>query len=188
MDCVILAWTCTQFALIADWIGKLSTADFLAFLAVVVGVLATIAATVIALRQMSRSNQIARNQTWLVLRDLMMSYEDLVANFRPEGKWHNSPTHPHTVEDWSRIETYMGLFEYCPALMNSKVLNKAEFVASYGFRLGNILSNPRVVTYKLHDLAPDWTRFIALCEAMGIPIPCRTNNLLPFIYDDADYL
>src|SRR5882762_8169345 len=87
----------------------LSTADAIALIALLVGILAAL----VALLQLRRSNQIARSQSWLTLRDLMVNYEDIVANFRPGGEWHKSRTKPHTVEDWSRVETYMGLFEYC---------------------------------------------------------------------------
>jgi hypothetical protein len=158
----------------------MSTSDWIAVVTLCVAVVAA----VFALLQLHRSNQIARSQSWLTLRDLMTHYDDVIANFRPGGKWYGSESQPHTVEDWSKIETYIGTFEYCRRLIAANVLNKREFLASYEFRIRNLLQNPRVVTYKLHSERQGWLDFIALCEDAKIEIPEPTQGLPPFVYDD----
>jgi hypothetical protein len=165
-----------------EWLGNkannLTTGDQIA----TVGLVLAIIAAILALIQLRRGNRIARSQSWLALRDIMTNYEDVIANFRPGGKWCKSENEPHTPEEWSTIETYMGTFEYCKRMLEAKILDREEFLASYQFRITNLLANPRVVKYKLTDEANGWVDFITLCKHMNIPIPEPAMQLPSFSY------
>jgi hypothetical protein len=111
----------------------------------------------------------------------MANYDDVHANLRPRGKWHASLEEPHIVEEWAKVETYMGLFEYCKELIDAGLLRKDEFKRWYLYRLSNLLANPRIVTFKLHQLRDEWKDLIALCQTMDEVIPPPTKDLPPFI-------
>jgi hypothetical protein len=172
---------------IENWVGALSTADKLALFgaaATLVATLATLIAVLVAVQQLRAGNKTARGQFWLMLRSVMTQYDDIHANYRPRGRWHASLSQPDTVTDWARTELYMGLLEYCNKLMDDGLLDKTHFKDWYKYRIENLLSNPRVVTYKLREIPEGWRQFYALCEKMRIPIPPATNGLPVFIRQD----
>jgi hypothetical protein len=113
----------------------------------------------------------------------MTQYDDIHANFRPLGEWHGSSTLPNKVDDWAWTELYMGLLEYCDTLIERGLLDEQHFNDWYAYRIRNLLSNPRVVTYKLHDNADGWRVFYALCKRLRIVIPPATKGLAPFIQE-----
>jgi len=162
------------------WAGRLSTADKLTLIATI----ATLAAVLVAIWQLRESNKTARGQFWLMLRGVITQYDDVHANFRPRGKWHASAMQPDRVNDWARTELYMGLLEYCNRLIEDGLLDQDHFRAWYEYRVDNLLSNPRVVTYKLHDNASGWREFYALCKRLSIVVPPATKGLPPFIREE----
>lgn len=163
----------------------MTLSDQLALVGVIVTVIGVIVALIgigVAVWQMFRANRIAQVQSWLTLRDLMANYDDVHANLRPAGKWHASLEEPHIVEEWAKVETYMGLFEYCKELIDAGLLRKDEFKRWYLYRLSNLLANPRIVTYKLHQRRGGWTDFIVQCEILEKEIPPSTKNLPSFVH------
>ena len=78
----------------------------------------------------------------------------------------------------------MGLLEYCNTLMDQGLLDRKHFRDWYAYRIRNLLSNPRVITYKLHDNADGWKEFHTLCKRLRIKIPEPTKGLAPFISED----
>ena len=162
------------------WAMTLSTADTFTLIATV----ATLVAVLVAIWQLRDTNKTARGQFWLMLRSVMTQYDDIHANFRPRGKWHASRTQPDTVNDWARTELYMGLLEYCNKLIENGLLDNEHFKKWYEYRIENLLSNPRVVKYKLHDNVTGWKEFYDLCERLRIEIPKPLEDLPPFIRAD----
>jgi hypothetical protein len=144
----------------------------------------TLLTVLIAIWQLMDTNKIARGQFWLMLRDVMSQYDDIHSNFRPGGKWHASSTQPDTIGEWARTELYMGLLEYCNELIKGRLLDKGHFEDWYKYRIDNLLSNPRVVTYKLQKNASGWKKFWDLCERLKVTIPPATETLPPFSRDD----
>ena len=162
------------------WARTLSTADKLTLIATI----ATLVAVSVAIWQLRETNKTSRGQFWLMLRSVMTQYDDIHANFRPLGKWHASATQPDTVNDWARTELYMGLLEYCDKLIEDGLLDHNHFRDWYKYRVNNLLANPGVVTYKLHDNASGWREFRALCKKLGIDVPPATKSLSPFIREE----
>jgi hypothetical protein len=148
------------------------------------GTAATFAAVLVAIWQLRDANKTAVGQFWLTLRGVITEYDDIHANFRPRGRWHGSTTLPNQVNDWARTELYMGLLEYCNTLMDQDLLDRKHFRDWYAYRIRNLLSNPRVITYKLHDNAEGWKEFHALCKRLRIKIPEPAMGLAPFISED----
>jgi hypothetical protein len=167
-----------QFGDVEKWAGGFSNTLTL------ITTVATFLAVLVAIWQLRDTNKTVKGQFWLMLRSVMTQYDDIHANFRPRGKWHGSSTHPDTVSDWARTELYMGLLEYCDELIADGLLDKRHFKNWYEYRIRNLLSNPRVVTYKLHDNADGWQKFYILCKRISINIPPATKGLSPFIRDD----
>ena len=166
-----------------NWVMTLNTTDKLTLIATV----ATLIAVLIAIWQLRDTNKTTKGQCWLMLRGVMTQYDDIHANFRPRGKWHASKMQPATVNDWARTELYMGLIEYCNWLIGEGLLDSEHFKKWYEYRIKNLLLNPRVVKYKLHDNAAGWTEFYDLCERrLAIKIPKPIEGLPPFIRADDD--
>ena len=117
----------------------------------------------------------------MALREMMMQYDDIHTNFRPGGKWSQSMSEPDTLDDWARVESYLGLLEFCNRLMREDLVSESDFKDGYSYRIINLLSNPRIVGFKLRDNARAWQELLALCKKMGIQIPTVTGNLPPFI-------
>jgi len=136
-----------QLADVEKWAGRVGPSDTPLTL---IATVATFLAVLVAIWQLRDTKKIAQAQFWLMLRGVMTQYDDIHANFRPRGKWHGSSTQPDTVNDWARTELYMGLLEYCDELLADGLLHQANFKTLHAYRTRNLLSNPRVVTYKLH--------------------------------------
>jgi hypothetical protein len=187
---------------VGNWLPHLSPGDWIAL----GGAVLTLIAVLIALRQlrdshkiameqmranneaaskqMKASNQYARGQNWLLFRNTITHYDDIHANFRPQGAWCESRTKPDTVEEWARVELYMGLFEFLEVLMAKEMLIPVQVKDWYYYRIENILQNPRVVKYKLRDNAGGWLYFLKLRDRLCLKLPDETGELAPFIRED----
>jgi hypothetical protein len=175
------------------WFTGLQTTDELTL----IGILIAVVGIVIAIFKLKRSNEIAKVQSWLTLRGLMANYDDIHANLSSRGKWHGSHDKPNTVEEWTKVETYLGLFGYCNELITSNLLDKRHFDHWFGYRVANLLSNPRIVTYKLHGYEQSnfhettvhgYRGFRELCKRLErrIPAPAYRKDLRPFISNGDD--
>jgi hypothetical protein len=134
-----------------------------------------------ASKQMEASNQYAKVQNWLLLRNVLTHYDDIHANFRPDGAWYRSTLKPDNVSDWARVELYMGVFEFIDELIDNDTFDSEHMKYWYIYRLRNIVQNPRVVKYKLQDNADGWLHFLKLCSRFGVTFTCPTEKLPPFI-------
>lgn len=121
--------------------------------------------------QPRRENKVSRNQFMLELKKMFLDYDDIHAKLRPDGAWNNdSGGAPKGGEDWTRVESYMGLFEHCKRLLDDKLLSEEEFCSTYLYRLRNLADNKQIVEEKLKSLeSEDWKDFISLLDRFGVP-------------------
>ena len=134
-----------------------------------------------ASRQERHVAKTVKAQFLLDLRAVSHNYQRAHCNLRPHGEWHGSLEKPDTVEDWCLVETYMGMFEHVEQLLENGLISAEEFRDLFEYRLKNILANPRIVKYKLHDQAKGWARFRQLLDRLGKPLPPVRDDLPPFI-------
>jgi hypothetical protein len=134
-----------------------------------------------AAKEAKRSTEIARGQFLILTRGVLANYDDIHANFRPGGLWDWSKTGkgPETAAEWARTELYMGTFEFCETMLDAGYLDPLEASASYRYRIQNIVSNPIVVRQKLELRRPGWTKFIKLCDRLGVRIEPSDIKLGP---------
>jgi hypothetical protein len=117
----------------------------------------------------TKKNTIAkRGEFWLKLEEMFSKYDEIHLNLRPGGKWSTGKTGPTDTLEWSTVEDYMGLFEHCNKLIDSKVIDLKTFEDIFGYRIGNLLANKIIVDHKLKG--PEvkyWSNFIALVNRTG---------------------
>jgi hypothetical protein len=92
---------------------------------------------------------------------------------RPGGAWSGTNKGPETVEEWAKVEGYMGLFEHCESMLRQGLLNEQVFIESFKYRVVNLYANPVIKKAKLVERATGWSRFIALGDRLGLPNPQR---------------
>jgi hypothetical protein len=133
----------------------------------------------LAAEEAKRSTEVARAQFWVMVRGVLANYDDVHANLRPEGIWgvpkgeKYSVRGPQDAAEWARVELYMGMFEYCEALISRRLLEQEDFRKAYRYRLNNLVHNAVIVEEKLHTFRPDWKDFWDLCERLDVDIPSR---------------
>ena len=116
-------------------------------------------------------------QNWIILRSIFVHYDAVASAFRPGGPWSDPKTGPQTAQEWTPVETYMGLFEHVEFLLENELLDPALFDDSYRYRVSNILNNNVVVLEKLEKRPTGWIRFLRLCRRFRIEIPCVEPTL-----------
>jgi hypothetical protein len=109
-------------------------------------------------------------QFLLELDDKFSQHREAHIALRPGGKWASGTASPTTAEDWAQIETYMGLFERINILIEKNILDTGTIDRLYGYRVNNIVSNPKIRQAKLIDNADYWTDFLSLCSRLDIKI------------------
>jgi hypothetical protein len=121
--------------------------------------------------QSKASARATRAQFGLLLRQAFASHNEAHLNLRPGGIWHRSSNlpAPDAVCDFSKIENYMGLLEYCDELLEEGFLDLAAFVRGYRYRVDNLLTNNWVVSKKLIGARSGWLGFINLCYRLKVP-------------------
>ncbi|TSD89991.1 hypothetical protein FFK22_004085 [Mycobacterium sp. KBS0706] len=130
--------------------------------------------------QEERIENTTKAQLLLELRAITHNYQNVHCNLRPHGLWSKSIYLPNTVEDWCLVETYMGVFEHVEGLIEKDLISIDEFRDLFQYRLHNLLSNPRIVKYKLMDEKDGWVRFLNLIKRLEIQLPPTQSNLPPF--------
>jgi hypothetical protein len=110
-----------------------------------------------------------RAKFWLDLRASFSKYDDVHLRLRPGGIWSTGQT-PGGPDEWAQVEGYMGLFELCETMLEQDLIDAKTFEEAYAYRLRNIVANEPIRHAKLVVHRDGWTRFIALCERMGIAI------------------
>ena len=139
-------------------------------------------------KQAERNAESTQASFILQLRQGFDRHFDAHAKLRPGGAWHRSQTEPR-VEDYAKIEVYMGLFEFCDELLERKFLNPDTFKRQYIYRIENLLTNRFVAHEKLTCRRDGWLGFINLCyrlEAKAIPheVKSLSSDELKVLYPD----
>ena len=94
---------------------------------------------------------------------------------RPGGEWARANSGPESVEDWVKVEDYMGLFEHCELMLRKGLIDWETFKAIFNYRLHNIVANRRIVEAKLVAGGESWEAFIRLLQHLRIAIPGVDN-------------
>ena len=163
-------------------VGHMSTVTTEWIGAVAAGVGAPVAAValIVGARQLLQGRRTSQGQFLLSLDEAFRQHLTTHMRFRPAsaagsavvGTWCGPyATGPETDEDWVAVEAYMGLFERVNVMVDRGLLDVDVVRRLYGYRVGNVLSNPRVVRAKLNAEATGWVEFIALADKLGYSVP-----------------
>jgi len=106
----------------------------------------------------------------LELERMFATHDRIHLLLRPDGKWCGDGG-PQTIEDWTAVEDYMGLFEHCEILIQTGLLNADMFDRLFGYRLTNILANAVITQAKLVREKQGWTDFLRLVERLHRGVP-----------------
>ena len=111
--------------------------------------------------------QLSGSQVLLAADAVLAAHQNISRNLRPGGDWHRSKEHP-TDQEMPLVEPYLGVFERLWIAYSTGQIDIATIEHLYGYRIRNILANPRVVEKKLQDekLRSGWSMFIALTYAL----------------------
>ena len=176
-----------------------SILQVVAWVAAAIGVVVALFA-LLANMKANEANAKARKATfWLELRKMFAEHDKVHHNLDPRGDWadnagpvscwarekvsmteaawKNLPG-PSTPEEWRQVEAYMGLFEHCETMFNDKLIDLDTFNDIYGYRLGNIMANRKIVLEKLGRRRSGYTRFIALLNRVKITAPPEENLVI----------
>jgi hypothetical protein len=157
-----------------------STTEWIGAVAAALGIPVAAVALVVAARQLTGQRRATEAQFLLSLDDAFRSHDATHRKFRPApvekresvGLWHGeTAAGPETAEEWADVEAYMGLFERVNVMIEGGLIDADTFEHLYGYRVGNVLSNPRVVTEKLVKRGEGWVDFIALARRLGYDVP-----------------
>jgi hypothetical protein len=122
------------------------------------------------LEQMHATDKINNAQLWLSFRQFLTKYDEIHLKLRPGGKWREEGTGPSSVQEWVKVEAYMGLFEHANRMLNMKLIDLDTFKDIYEYRISNIIANEIIKKDKLVDKSDSWKNFIELCNKMGLKI------------------
>lgn len=118
--------------------------------------------------QLRHSVKVADGQFLLELEKMAYTHDEVHLKLRPGGEWAASNAGPKSVEDWAKVEDYMGFFEHCELLMKNKSLDEISFREIFGYRVHNIVSNETIVEAKLKSEKVHWGLFLNLMNRMNI--------------------
>lgn len=125
--------------------------------------IASLLALIISVKAFNRESKFAEATFWLQLREIFNSPDRRRVHLDlREAKWKNSAPARSEVEEWAKIEEYMGLFEVCEGLLAKKILNQETFVRLYEYRLFNLCKNHEIIKRKLVCEHYDWELFYQL--------------------------
>jgi hypothetical protein len=141
--------------------------------------MATLFYTAYQVRLNAKTN---RAMFWLELEKMSKSHDQVHLNLRTGGKWADGVSCPANPEEWSALEDYMGLFEYCEIMMKMELIDISTFFDIFLYRLRNIVKNRSIVDYKLRKEAKSWRNFLDLLKRFDIPLPQEiiTDSQLTF--------
>ena len=140
-------------------------------IATIVGAITAVAVLIYTARQIRQNTQVSRGQFWLELEKMFAAHDEVHINLRPGGKWSKENSGPETIEEWAKVEDYMGLFEHSEILLKKNLIDWETFGSIFSYRLYNILRNRRIVTAKLVEEADSWKGFLRLLSKLGIEVP-----------------
>lgn len=140
-------------------------------IATMVGAATAIVVLIYTSLQVRQNTLVSRGHFWLELEKMFATHDEVHINLRPGGRWSEPDSGPETVEDWGKIEDYMGLFEHCEIMLKRKLVDWETFGSIFSYRIHNILGNRRIVTAKLIEERESWTGFIRLLKKLEIEVP-----------------
>ena len=149
-----------MIATIADW----------ANVATISGALIAVFTLFYTAYQVHQHTLISRGQFWLELEKMFARHDEVHLKLRPGGTWHDNATGPKTVEEWVKVEDYMGLFEHCEIMLQKKLIDEKTFRKIFSYRLRNIVANKLIVQAKLIQEKDSWTDFINLLKRLDIQV------------------
>lgn len=137
-------------------------ATFIAIAISALGLMLTAAGLFYAGRQYRNSQRVAEADFLLRLDEMLFSQHDSVQKLlRPGGKWADGANAPSSTEEWSMIESYLGMFERIKMMLDCGLLEIDAIERFYGYRIRNIVTNHVIVKAKDLLAVEDW---IALSE------------------------
>ena len=147
----------------AAWVGAIS-----GLLAVAVGASALWYAgrqVRLGLEQRHDASSSALGQFLLQLDEAMQRHQAAHLKLRPGGEWHGTAGRPADNEMAEAI-AYMGLFERVKIMIDLELLPASVVNRLYGYRVGNIWANDRLMYEKLVKLSDQWQDFLGLVRCM----------------------
>jgi len=120
--------------------------------------------------QIHQSTKVSRGQFWLELEKMFAQHDEVHLKLRPGGEWTINNAGPEAVEDWAKIEDYMGLFEHCELMLRKRLIDWETFGLIFSYRLHNIVANKIIVDAKLRQEGKSWQAFIRLLKRLKIEI------------------
>ncbi|MEI6752161.1 MAG: hypothetical protein WCK78_03240 [Paludibacter sp.] len=142
------------------------TVELISAWVTIIGLPIALVTILVAFRQFRYSKKISEAKLWLELRQSFLVHNEVHLKLRNGGDWAIKKSKPTTVEDWAKIDAYLGQFELCHLMLEKCLIESDMFKSQYDFRLYNILHNAEIVEYINHD-ATDWEKFIKLCRSFG---------------------
>jgi hypothetical protein len=130
-----------------------------------IGVIIAAAALVYTARQVGFTERHTNAQFLDNLDNRFEKYADININLRPGGAWQRAG--PQSVEEWARVEAYMGLFERVAVLTELRLVKIQVVRRLYGYRMVNIWANDVIREEKLVRRVSGWGDFIRLTEQLG---------------------
>lgn len=121
----------------------------------------------VAERQRKEAIKLSGSQVLLALDAVLATYQEVNRNLRRGGLWYRSNEHP-TEQELPLVEPYLGVFERLWIAYSIGQIDIGTIDHLYGYRIGNIWANPRIVAAKLQnpELRSGWSMFIALTYAL----------------------
>jgi hypothetical protein len=139
----------------------------------IVGVIIAAGSLAFAAQNTELTRRTSRARFWLDLRDQFEKHDAVHRRLRPGGDWAGARGGPTTVEEWAKVEAYMGLFEHCEIMLDQNLIDESTFEEIYRYRLGNIVANDTIRCEKLCKRPEGWKRFLELADRMRIEVRCE---------------
>jgi hypothetical protein len=124
----------------------------------IVGVIIAAGSLVFAAQNTELTRPTSRAGFWLDLRDQFEKHDADHRLLRPGGDWAGARGGPTTVEEWAKVEAYMGLFEHCEIMLDQKLIDESTFEEIYRFRLGNFVANDTIRREKRCNRPEGWEK------------------------------
>lgn len=132
----------------------------------IIGFPLAIIAIVFTYRQFNFSKKVEQAKFWLDLRQSFLIHNEVHLNLRNGGLWNLHYIGSQSVDDWAKIDAYLGQLELCQSMLEQKLINRQTFQDQYGYRLHNIVENNQIVN-KINSEIDSWRQFIKLCKSFG---------------------
>jgi hypothetical protein len=155
---------------IVNGISSLDFADW-ANVATIAGIPIAALVLIYTAYQVYLNTNISRGQFWLELEKMFSIHDEVHIKLRPGGEWAIKDSGPETVQDWAKVEDYMGLFEHCELMLRRRLIDWETFKLIFSYRIYNIVSNKIIVDAKLRRERKSWQAFIRLLDRLKIEIP-----------------